>query len=844
MSASADRLERALELFVAYRTNGGDWSALLAAHAELAELLVAMRQDAGADAPAAADDPTERTVAVDGDLLGDYRLGRVIGQGGIGTVHEARDRLLGRRVAVKVLRPEFAANVTSLARFRREAQTLARLDHPEIVRVLGVGDTGGRHWLAMEFVDGESLAARIERLRADGGHSGDSLRNLVHAIAAVATALQHTHEAGIVHRDVKPSNVLLRPDGTPVLMDFGIARDRDDPALTSTGATMGSPRYMAPEQVLHGGTACNERSDVFSLGSTLYECITLQPAFPGATVEASLSAVVHTDPIDPRRLQRGVPADLAAIVTKALEKDPARRYQSARAFAADLRAFLELREITARPPSRSRRWIRRLRQRPAVAALVVTAVVAVVALAWIGVQWPSLRAAAAALRQRQYDEAVVRGFLARGEGDAERRAFEAAIAIDPSRTEAVLGLVFATSRSHGPEAALAELDTRTGDATDESVGRCRAWLLDRLQRTGEAESLRRSLGPATSTMELWLEGISCLAANDTDPVAVARARELLSLAVRIAPRPNLLLHAQWAALVRKGGTPAERVEAAEALLRLWPERSFAVGIAGGLLVLADPQRAETALRRALELGADDPTVLANLGAALARRGDSAGAVAMLESALEHPRIGASLRATVLSGLSQVDASAADRFAEHSLRSAPDDPVVQRFAGRAAFRRGDPERAIALLRTAVAGSGADFDTRLDLAFTLVNGGAPGEAATMLLDMVRTRPDHEHLHLQLLDAFDQLEDHDAALEELRRWAEARPLDAAAWREFAAASSRAPTPSPGDRDLVAAERAFVLSNGTDDAVRELYAGALERRGESAAAARVRTRPVLRTR
>ncbi|MBL8727922.1 MAG: protein kinase [Planctomycetes bacterium] len=839
MNESADRLERALGLFVAHRLDGGDWQQVLAGNPELADLLTAMCGDE--DATVRSSDPPAPSgpVSSGGELLGDYRLGRIVGQGGTGRVHEARDRLLGRRVAVKVLLPDVADSATALVRFRREAQTLARLDHPEIVRVLGVGETGGRHWLAMEFVDGVSLAARIDQLAAAGGHTGDSLRHLVMAIARIAQALHHAHEAGVVHRDVKPSNILLRSDGHPVLTDFGIARDRGDPSLTNAGAVLGSPRYMSPEQVLHGGAACDRRSDVFSLGATLYECATLRPAFAGPSIAASLAAIVRDDPPDPRRLNRGVPADLAAIVMKALEKEPERRYATADAFAGDLRAFLDLREVTARAPSRMRRMVRRMRRQPAVAGLALLAMIALAMSVWIGVQWPQLRAAAAAERQRAYDDAVVNGFLARGDAAAERRWFEQAIRGDPSRSEAVLGLVFAASRSRGPAAALAELEARPMDDGDENLARCRAWLLERVQRQPEADALRRSLGPPTSSMGLWLEALLGIEGREADPGALGRARDLLSLAVRISPRPNLVLYAQWAAVVCNGGGPAERREVAEALSRIWPEHPLALQLSGACLVSLEPERAEQLLRRALSLGGANAHVQANLGLALMRRGDLVAALAMLRDAFHGMGSDVPMRRRLLAIVAQIDDAVAGELANDWLAVVADEPAALRFAGRAAWRRGDHETALDLMRRAVAANGDELEARLDLAFALVSADAAAEAVENLAALSRSHPDHERVHAQLLDALDAAGDAPAALAEHRRWAERRPDDAAAWLDYATALSQSPQASGDDRELAVAERADELAKGVDQVARELHAKALDRRGEHGAAALVRSRP-----
>ena len=266
---SSSRLTTALNLFLACRTRGEDPRTLLARHPELADLLTPMCDDEAAEAPAS-----------DARAFGDFDLAREVGRGGMGVVYEARQRSLGRRVALKILAHDVATSPTQIARFHREARTLARLDHVHIVRVLDVGDSDGRHWLAMEFVDGTSLEERLTALRAGGGHSGGSRRTLVQVIAEVADALQHVHDAGILHRDVKPSNILLDRNDHARLSDFGLARDSSSPTLTQVGVVAGTPHYMSPEHLV-GGDALTPRSDVFSLGATLYECVVLERPFQG-----------------------------------------------------------------------------------------------------------------------------------------------------------------------------------------------------------------------------------------------------------------------------------------------------------------------------------------------------------------------------------------------------------------------------------------------------------------------------------------------------------------------------------------------------------------------------------
>ena len=223
---SSSRLERALAIYLQVTSSGEPAAseAALAHHPDLRDLLEPLLRpepDAGAAAPEA--------------TIGDFDLRREVGRGGMGIVYEARQRSLGRRVALKVLAETIAADPARIARFRREATMLAQLEHPHVVRVLDAGDSDGRHWLAMEFVDGESLDQRLQRLAQAGGHHEGSLRELVAVVQRIADALAHVHDAGILHRDVKPSNILLTHDGSPRLSDFGLARATTSLTLTAVG---------------------------------------------------------------------------------------------------------------------------------------------------------------------------------------------------------------------------------------------------------------------------------------------------------------------------------------------------------------------------------------------------------------------------------------------------------------------------------------------------------------------------------------------------------------------------------------------------------------------------------
>lgn len=330
-----------------------------------------------------------------GSVLGDFRIIRELGRGGMGVVYLAEQISLPRQVALKVLAPFMTSASADAERFRAEARAAATLSHPGIVKVLAIGSEGDTLYFAMELVDGVGLDRVLERLRAnlllpvdavsiaplfgenaDGGSSpwrGSYANAMVRMIAEVAEALEHAHRRGVIHRDVKPSNILLRRDGSAVLTDFGLARAAGSASLTQTGHLLGTPGYLAPERVGARSQVGDARCDVFSLGVTLYECLTLRRPFEGATPGEVLANILLRDPIEPSRLGARVPRDVSTIVLKALEKSPLRRYTSAAAMAEDLRAYLDGRAIRARPLGPLGRLVRTARRRPAASAAVVLA---------------------------------------------------------------------------------------------------------------------------------------------------------------------------------------------------------------------------------------------------------------------------------------------------------------------------------------------------------------------------------------------------------------------------------------------------------------------------------------
>ncbi|WP_299959406.1 Stk1 family PASTA domain-containing Ser/Thr kinase [uncultured Modestobacter sp.] len=281
-------------------------------------------------------------------VLGErYEIGGVLGRGGMAEVHRGRDLRLGREVAVKVLRQDLARDPSSQVRFRREAQAAASLNHPAIVAVYDTGEdrtpAGATPYIVMEYVEGETLR---DVLRSEGRLSPERAMSLT---ADICAALDFSHRNGIVHRDVKPGNVMITPQGTVKVMDFGIARAVSDSAatMTSTAAVIGTAQYLSPEQAR--GEGVDARSDVYSAGCLLYELVTGTPPFTGDSPVAVAYQHVREDPKTPSSINPAIPPELDAILLKAMSKNPANRYQSAADMRADLLRAVAGQRVEATP---------------------------------------------------------------------------------------------------------------------------------------------------------------------------------------------------------------------------------------------------------------------------------------------------------------------------------------------------------------------------------------------------------------------------------------------------------------------------------------------------------------
>jgi serine/threonine protein kinase len=332
--------------------------------------------------------------------LGDFRIEREVGRGGMGVVYEAVQMSLGRRVALKVLPFAAALDAKQLQRFQNEAQAAAQLHHTNIVPVYAVGCERGVHYYAMQLIEGQNLADLITQMRpqepaAERANSGQpttgpvaapapapppattaaaalSTQRASHAAgfyraaarlaAQAAEALEHAHQLGVIHRDVKPANLIVDGRGNLWVTDFGLAQFHNRAGLTRTGDLLGTLRYMSPEQAAGQGAPLDPRTDVYSLGATLYELLTLEPVFGGGDHGRLLREILYDEPKPLRSIDRSVPPELETIVLKAVSKNPADRYATAQEFADDLHRFLDYQPIRARRPTlaqRGRKWAQR-----------------------------------------------------------------------------------------------------------------------------------------------------------------------------------------------------------------------------------------------------------------------------------------------------------------------------------------------------------------------------------------------------------------------------------------------------------------------------------------------------
>src|SRR5947199_339850 len=370
-------LESGLRLLDEEAVAGVDSSAVAAYSAEAAAKAGSAKVDDPdrVDKPVRAANRSERFAAVLGEL-GDYELLEEVGRGGQGVVFRARQKSLNRTVALKVISLGQWASKAHLKRFRLEAEAAARLEHPGIVPIHEVGERGGSCYFSMKFVEGGQLDEIVRR-------EPMPIRRAAELVAKMARTVHYAHDHGILHRDIKPGNILLDAKGEPHLTDFGLARlVESESSVTQTLEVLGTPSYMAPEQAVGNNTQLTSATDVYGLGAVLYQLLTGHPPFAGGTSYETIKLLLDTEPRQPRLLNSKISRDLSTICLKCLEKDSQRRYPSALALAEDIERSLKHEPIQARRAgvfTRGRKWVRR---NPTSALLVASLVTLAAVVGW------------------------------------------------------------------------------------------------------------------------------------------------------------------------------------------------------------------------------------------------------------------------------------------------------------------------------------------------------------------------------------------------------------------------------------------------------------------------------
>jgi serine/threonine protein kinase/Flp pilus assembly protein TadD len=751
--------------------------------------------------------------------LGDFHVLREVGRGGMGVVYEAEQISLGRRVALKVLPFAAAFDARQLQRFKNEAQAAAQLHHTNIVPVYAVGCERGVHYYAMQFIDGRTLAEVIAGWRAEAPGAApppdtfpvaglstespprrpESFRAIARLGLQAAEALEHAHQLGVVHRDVKPANLILDAHGNVWVTDFGLARLHRATGLTVSGDLLGTLRYMSPEQALGDSAAVGPRTDVYALGATLYEMLTLHPVFDGRDRQELLRRIASEEPRPPRRLNPAVPAELEVIVGKALEKDPATRYATAQELADDLRRFREDKPIRARRPSwleQARKWARRHRPAvwSAVAALLVTLAVLAAGAGWVvrdraarqakltadleaawedaqrsrrEGRWPQAQAAAQraeALLQDGADGPAltgrVQGLLRElaaeeadgrleaglekirlGQAEVDRKgnrfALEEALP-EYRRAFAAYGLRAETTT---PEEAAARLRRRPQAVRGAALAALDHWLiLARYKRAPESDWLDRVLSAAEP--DPWRQAVRVARARND-----RKALEKLACEVDVAAQPPEALFMLERGLRQRGAAAAavEMLRRAQGVYPgdFWINHDLAVA-----LLDCRPPQVDAAIRyltAAVALRPNSTKVRLHLGSALWRGGQRDEAIAAFRKAVElnpdlaeaHGKLGTALAA----GGRLDEATAAFRKA---VALNPGYAEAYSDLGTALWRAGRRDEAVASFRRAVTLQPSLAVAHAHLGAALAAEGRLDEATAPIHRAIALRPDCSEAH----------------------------------------------------------------------------------------------------
>jgi tetratricopeptide (TPR) repeat protein len=784
---TGSRLDEILDDYVRAAKAGRapDRDALLARHPALApELSEALRGLDFVGGVAAGLREATEPEARPGRALGDYRLLREVGRGGMAVVYEAEQLSLGRRVAVKVLPFAAVLDPKQLQRFKNEAVAAANLRHPHIVPVYGVGCDRGVHYYAMQFVEGQSLASAIDDMRRPGPHGGAKtpisshgsnrhpayVRMAARLGVQAAEALDHAHQVGVVHRDVKPANVLVDHAGSLWVTDFGLARSRQDAGLTMTGEIVGTIRYMSPEQALAKRVPVDHRTDVYSLGATLYELFTLEPAFPGDDAARVMRDVMEREPAPPRRLNPAIPVDLETVLLKAMAKDPASRYATAQEMALDLERFLDDEPVLARRPSplaRAAGWSRRHRGLVASTFAVLLLAVAAVAVDAARVR-EEQRRTSDALDQATGNLTLARKNMRLAREAVDRFLWEAGVAtfsdqpLPPPAKRALLEAAreFFANDVENPDAlgnlaaiehalrrypeALAYIERQCDRAPRDAAALAeRGHMLGHLGRHDEALSaLDRALavdpGLARAHMLRGLE----LSALGHLPEAVVAYRKAIAI------RPDAPAHVNLGNALENQGEHDAAIAAYEEATRLDPHDPVAWrGLGAARAKKGDRERAIGAYREAIRVSPDFAEAHNDLGLLLRKDRDLKSAIREFKEAI---RFGPTLSEPHFNlGLAYADTDDSENaMAEFRevVRLEPGHADAYDSLGAELGKRGDLPGAIERFRQAIDRDPDHRGARGHLAYALRQKGDVDAALAEIAEMIRRKPGDAGAHVE--------------------------------------------------------------------------------------------------
>ncbi len=754
-----------------------------------------------------------------------FRIERELGRGGQAVVYRARDLVLQQTVALKVLNTVVGQSGELFERFRREAATAARLDHPNICRILASGVTDGQPWIAMQFIDGRSLGARIREKPSIGASAlpstlfvGDGslapereepatvaspavpsrseITTIVEILEKAARALHAAHEAGVIHRDVKPANIMVDRSDEPFVLDFGMAKDDADQTLTATGDLFGTPAYMSPEQLLAQRVPLDRRTDVWSLGVALYEAVTLRRPFDAPTRQGLFAAVLGKDPPDPRTWNRAVTADLRAIIETALEKDRDRRYQTAKHLADDLARLRRNESTLARPITFARRTLRWSRRHPARAALIAAIVLAIPTVAglsgYIFANRDKVEAARVDAFRRDVDQRVEAAFAALMSltPSIANAGLADVLSRDPGNVEAEFGVVWSALHLGGdPQRALADLDAWRADHPSPippALLQLRRDLLNRLDRRDDAEKLGATIPKPATKLDWHLEGIRLLAGERAlAPAMPPTARDALDAFAQCAflsesLRPVTLFGMACAA--REAQDRAACLRTADTLEHRWPDSPEALTWAAFALTQCESARALSLLERARSRGTNAARAGAIAGDAYLALGRSEDAAAALRRSLAAQSDGARAVITLVrilhdagraaEALATLDAFSARRSVPTPLAAAADH-----LRGQALQQLGRRDDAILACEAALERDPRSASAWLTLGRLLIDAERIDAGAAACERAVALRPDDFDVDVNAARVLAEVGQTDSAIACLRRAVALRPDSAEA-------------------------------------------------------------------